>query len=116
VRAARAAPAGLRRRAETREFLVIGDGIAFANEEIGDLGAFLVGADDRLPARHDESGHAHQIGEAGIGGFCDHDQGLARRFLFLGLRAVFPPVISGREYDKEHDTQHTLEIFGERHR
>ncbi len=70
----------LRRRAEPGQFLVFGHGIALADEEISDLGAFLVGADDGLAARHDEAGHAHLVGEAGIGGFGDDDLGLALAF------------------------------------
>ncbi len=61
--------AGLRRgSAQPRQFLVFGDRITLANEEISDLGAFLVGADHGLAARHDKSVDADQIGKAGIGG------------------------------------------------
>ncbi len=106
----------LRWSGQTGQFLVVRDGIAFADEKIGDLGAFLVGARHRLPARHDKSGHAHQVGEAGIGGFRDHHKGLNRCVLFLRLRAMLPPVISRRESGKEHHAQPTLEVFGKRHR
>ena len=109
-------PGLLRRRAQPGQFLIVGDGVALADEEIGDLGAFLVGADHGLAARHDEAGDAHQVGEAGIGGFRHDDQRLARRVLFLGLRPVLEPVVrrlpssdeerpapsAGLRYSEEH--------------
>ena len=49
--------AGLRRRRrQPRQFLIFGDHLAFAHQQIGDLGALLIDPDHRFPARHDKSG------------------------------------------------------------
>ena len=105
----------LRRRAEPGEFLVVGHDIAFADEEIGDLGAFLVGADDGLAARHDKSGDAHLVGETGIGGFGDNHLGLALRFLLGRFGPVLPPIVAARDRGKKHRSDRPLDVFGKRH-
>ena len=58
----------LRRRRQPRQFLIVGDGVAFAHQHLGNLRAFLVDADHGFPARHDEAGDPDQIGETGVGG------------------------------------------------
>ncbi len=48
--------AGLRRRRrQPGQFLIVGDHVAFADQDIGDLGSFLIDPDHRFPARHDNS-------------------------------------------------------------
>ena len=91
----------LRRCGQARQFLIFGDHVAFVDEEIGDPGAFLIDADLRLAARHDESGDPHHVGEAGIGGFGHDHQRLARRFLCLGTGAVLEPVIADAQNSNE---------------
>ena len=81
-----------RRRGQPRQLLVVGDHLAFADQHIGDLGSLLIDPDHRFAARHDKSGDPHQVGEAGIGGFRDDDQRVARRFLLLGVGAMLKPV------------------------
>src|SRR4029077_5486155 len=76
----------------------------------------LVGADHGFAARHDKAGDAHEIGEAGISGLGDDDQGHARLLLRFPPGPVFPPVISRRQSDKERGAQRALEVFGKRHR
>ena len=91
--------AGLRRRRrQPGQFLIIGDHVAFTDQQIGNLGAFLVDADNRFPARHDKSGDPHQVGETGIGGFCHDDDRVAGRFLLFGVGAVLDPVIAAAKH------------------
>ena len=82
----RLAGALLRRRRQPRQFLIVGDHVAFADQDLGDLGAFLVDADHRFAARHDEAGDPHHVGEAGVGGLGDDDQGAARAVSFSSGR------------------------------
>ena len=105
VGAAAAAGGGSRllgRRRQPRQFLIVGDHFAFADQQIGNLGTLLVDPDHRFPARHDKSGDPHQIGETGIGGFRNDDEGVALRFLLLRMGAVLKPVISGAQ-SRHHD-------------
>ncbi len=77
ARASGALLAGLRRRrGQARQFLIFGDHVAFADQHLGDLGAFLVDTDHGFAARHDEAGDAHHVGEAGVGGLGDDDDGV----------------------------------------
>ena len=115
-RAAAGAPRLLRRRGQPRQFLIVGDDVAFADEEIGDLRSLLVDADRGLAARHDKAGDPHHVGEAGIGGFGDDDQRLARRFLFFRMGAVLEPVIAAAQNGKERHSERRFEVFGEVHR
>ena len=90
-------------RGQPRQFLIVGDGLAFADQQIGDLGSFLIDADHRFAARHDESGDPHEVGEAGIGGFRDDDQSGAGCFLLFGVRAMLKPVPGPtQDYEKGH--------------
>ena len=106
----------LRRRAQPREFLVVGDHVALADEQVGDLGAFLIGADHGFPARHDEAGDPHQVGETGIGRFCDDHERLTRCFLLFRTRAMLEPVISDPGGGKQNHAERGLEVLGEIHR
>ena len=105
-----------RRRGEPGQFLVLGDHVAFMDQKIGNLGPLLLDADHRFPARHDKSGDPHQIGEAGIGGLGDNDEGAAWRVFVLGMGTMLDPVIAGPKDDNADHRQRRLEIFGERHR
>ena len=103
-------------RAQAREFLIVGDHVALADEEVGDLGAFLIGADHGLPARHHESGDPHQVGEAGISRFGDNHQGLTRCFLLFRMGAMLEPVISDACGGNQNHAQRRFQILGEVHR
>ena len=99
-----AGTARLRRRwAQARQFLARGHHVAFVHQHVGDLGTFLVDADDRLPARHDKAGGADQIGETGIGGLGHNNGGLDRQIRLLRMRPMLKQVISDAE---RPDTDH----------
>ncbi len=85
-------------------------------QHLGDPGAFLVDADHRFPARHDEAGDPDQIGEADVGGLGDNHQRVGRGFLFLRTRAVLEPVIAGPQHHGDDHSDRRLEVFGEFHR
>jgi hypothetical protein len=102
-------------RTVARQFLIVGDRVALADEELGDLGAFLIGADHSFPTRHHESGHPHQIGETGIARFGDDHQSLARRFFLLGTRAMIEPVICDACGSEQNHAQRRLQVLGEVH-
>src|ERR1700704_1357782 len=106
----------LRRLCQPRQFLIFGDGVAFADQQVGDPRSLLIDADLRFTARHDEAGDPDHVGEAGIARFGHDHQRLARRFLFFRVGAVLEPVIADAEHSKESHSKRRFEIFGEVHR
>ncbi len=90
-----------RRRRQPGQFLVVGDHVAFADQDIGDPGSLLIDPDHRFLAWHYKAGNPHHVGEAGIGGFRHDDERVARSILLLGLGTMLKPIKSAEQSSHE---------------